>query len=217
MQKKLLELRCLLAGKDQVMNSSQAEGWLDIMRVVQIYDDMHDVVNDDGFQDNLLLSVAYHYFPGEWNWFCRNKTRLLEAKDRSLLLFLNMPCSMDRCMQMAKDKIEKMSWEQQKIMHYVLFKNSVIAYNEKASDAVRHSLTPEDFLLEIYDNVKEKMSHLPSILMKSYAVSAFFHLSKERKQLLKGLGFLTAYQLKHNLLSVSAGIKAGVFDRIVTR
>ena len=58
MQKKLLGLRCILANKEQLMKSTQAVGWMDIMRVIQIYDDIQDTLIDDGLQDNILLSIA---------------------------------------------------------------------------------------------------------------------------------------------------------------
>src|SRR6185369_10607047 len=69
MQKKLLDLRCVLVDKEEIMNSSQAAGWMDIMRVIQIYDDIQDVAIDDGLQDNIVLSAAFHHFTSEWEWF----------------------------------------------------------------------------------------------------------------------------------------------------
>ena len=212
MQKKLLELRCILADKEEAMSSTQASGWLDIMRVVQIYDDIHDPVIDDGLQDNMLLSIACHYFPGEWEWFCANKHLVKLEKDKSLLFASYMPCSMDHCLQLAANKITMMNWEQQKIMHYLIFKNNYVLYKQNADEK------PEagDFLSQFYLQVKEKMAHLSETAIKSYVINICIHLKKERKQLLRKVNLSTAYQLRYNLLSIPAETKATIFDAVTT-
>ncbi|TMI69179.1 MAG: hypothetical protein E6H09_20680 [Bacteroidetes bacterium] len=213
MQKKLLELRCILVGKEEVMSSTQASGWLDIMRVVQIYDDIHDPVIDDGVQDNILLSIACHYFPKEWEWFCANKQRLEKEDNRSLLFSLYMPCSMEHCLQLASSKITTMNWEQQKIMHYLIFKNNYVLYKENAD---QHISNDDDFLLRLYLQVKDKMTHLPPQAIKSYVINTCVHLRKERKQLLDRLNHSERYQLRYNLLSLSPETKANIFDSVTT-
>src|SRR4029079_18113194 len=128
MQKKLLDLRCVLVDKEDIMNSSQAAGWMNIMRVLQLYDDIQDVVVDDGQQDNIPLSLAFHHFPEEWDWFCLNKKLLAEKNQTSYLLSLYMPGSFSWCMQLAAEKIKTLNWEQQKIMHYLLFRCQFVLY-----------------------------------------------------------------------------------------
>jgi hypothetical protein len=214
MQKKLLELRCILADKEEVMSSTQASGWLDIMRVIQIYDDIHDPVIDDGLQDNILLSVACHYFPAEWEWFCTNKHLLEKEKDGSILFSLYMPCSMEHCLQLASDKITMMNWEQQKIMHYLIFKNKYVLYRDNADENL---VKQDDFLLQFYSRVKGKMPHLPEQAIKNYAINTCIHLKNERKHLLRKVNFSTAYQLRYNLLSVPAETKAAIFDTVTTK
>lgn len=214
MQKKLLELRCILANKEEVMSSTQASGWLDIMRVIQIYDDIHDPVVDDGQQDNILLSIAFHYYPAEWEWFCANKHLLEKEKSSSLLFSLYMPCSMEHCLHLASDKISMMNWEQQKIMHYLIFKNGYVLYKD---DADKVLVSPKEFLLQFYLRVKDKMPHLPEQAIKTYAINTCIHLKNERKYLLRKLNFSTAYQLRYNLLSVPAETKAAIFDTVTTR
>jgi hypothetical protein len=213
MQKKLLELRCTLVNKEDVMNSTQASGWLDIMRVIQIYDDIHDPVLDDGLQDNILLSIACHYFPDEWEWFCANKLLLEQQMNKSLLLSMHMPCSMEHCLQLASDKITAMNWEQQKIMHYLIFKNKYVLYKENTDHGIEDK---SGFLLQFYLRVKDRMPHLSVQAIKSYAINTCIHLKKEKKQLLRKVNFSTAYQLRYNLLSLSAETKATIFDTVTT-
>lgn len=211
MQKKLLELRCILVNKEDMMNSTQASGWLDIMRVIQIYDDIHDPVIDDGLQDNILLSIACHRFPDEWEWFCANKHLIKQEKDKSLLLSLYMPCSTEYCLHLASDKIKIMNWEQQKIMHYLIFKNKYVLYKENADESIVEN---GGFLLQFYLRVKDRMPHLPVQAVKSYAINTCIHLSKERKKLLRKVNFTNAYQLRYNLLSLPVAVKAKIFDMI---
>jgi len=208
MQKKLLELRCILANNDHAMNDIQTPGWLDIMRVIQIYDDINDVLIDDGLQDNLVLSTAFHYFPKEWEWFCMNKNILLQSQPKAYLLSLYMPCTMEYCMQLAGEKIRTMNWEQQKIMHYLLFKNKYILYKEKDDEGVPVS----DFLLSFYEKLKDKMPHLSAEAIKCFAIDTCIHVRNARKQLLAKVSFSTSYQLRFNLLSLTTEMKAMIFD-----
>ena len=211
MQKKLLELRCILADKEHVMNSTQTAGWLDVMRVIQIYDDIHDVIIDDGLQDNLVLSIAFHCFPAEWEWFCTYKHLLEQQKQEPLLLSLFMPCSMERCLYLASEKIKRMNWEQQKIMHYLLFKNKYVLYTGNGDE----NLTGNgDFLLQFYLHIKDRMPGLSPGTIKSYAIDTCVHIRQTRKQLFKKLNFSTAYSLRYDLLSLSAETKAEIFDTV---
>ncbi|MFN2437810.1 MAG: hypothetical protein ABR503_01335 [Chitinophagaceae bacterium] len=211
MQKKLLELRCILVNNKEAMNNVQTPGWLDIMRVIQIYDDIQDAIIDDELQDNLLLSTACHNFPSEWEWFVTHKTSLKQTEKTPLLLSLYMPCSMEYCLQLASDKIKAMNWEQQKIMHYLLFKTKYILYREKMD---KNFAVRDKFLLQFYMRTKGRMSHLQEQVIKSNAINICVHIPRERKQLLKKLDFTTAYQLRYNLLSVSAETKAAIFDAV---
>lgn len=210
MQKKLLDLRCVLVDKDEVMNSSQSAGWMDIMRVIQIYDDIQDVVIDDGVQDNVVLSAAFHNFPAEWEWFCANKWLVAAKQQSPLLLSIHMPGSIAFCMQLASEKIKTMNWEQQKIMHYLLFRHKYVLYTGD-SDQKSHD---NNFLLNFYRSIKENLPHLPVENIKSFALDNCFHLPAVKKQLLKKVNFSTAYQLKYNLLSLPAETKSNIFDAV---
>ena len=210
MQEKLLELRCVLAGKEQAMFSIQIPGWLDIMRVVQIYDDIQDMVIDDGVQDNLVLSTAYHYFPGEWEWFSGHKKVLKLQSRQYLLLSLYMPCSLQHCMQLAADKIKTMNWEQQKIMHYLLLKNKYIVYRE-------NFFPKDDLLFNFYWHIKNKMGHLSTESAKSFAIDTCILLKETRRELLKSVDFSTTYQLRYNLFTLSHREKALIFDKIIAK
>ncbi len=209
MQRKLLELRCVLVNQEEAMNSTQAPGWFDLMRVIQIYDDIHDPVIDDGFQDNLLLSVAYHHFPDEWDWFCLNRCVLKHTKDKPQLFSLYMPCSMEYCFRLASQKIMAMNWEQQKIMHYLIFKNKYCLYKDKSDVNFGNK---GDFLLQFYRKIKNRMSHLPEAVIKSYVINTCIHLRKTRNQLFNKLNFTKAYQLRYNLFSLSEEEKVTIFD-----
>ena len=208
MQEKLLELRCVLADKEDALFSIQIPGWLDIMRVVQIYDDIQDMIIDDGLQDNLVLSIAYHYFPAEWQWFCDHKNKLKLRGEQYILLPLYMPCSLQYCMQLAADKIKTMNWEQQKIMHYLLLKNKYIIYRE-------NSFPKDDLLFNFYWHIKNKMDHLSTEAIKSFVIDIGLHLGETRKELLKGVDLTTAYQLRYNLFILSHREKALVFDKVI--
>jgi hypothetical protein len=210
MQEKLLELRCVLAGKEQAMSSIQIPGWVDIMRVVQIYDDIQDMIIDDGLQDNLVLSTAYHYFPGEWEWFCGHKNVLKLQSGQYLLLSLYMPCSLQHCMQLAADKIKTMNWEQQKIMHYLLLKNKYIVYRE-------NFFPKDDLLFNFYWHIKNKMEHLSTESVKSFAIDTCILLKETRRELLKSVYFSTTYQLRYNLFTLSHQEKALIFDKIIAK
>ena len=207
MQRKLLEVRCTLAGREDAMHNIQSQGWINIMSVVQIYDDMQDVFIDHGFQDNLLLCVARANFPGEWNWSVENKDLFKNKEHTALLTSLYMPCSVQYCLQLASDKIKTMNWEQQKIMHYLLKKNWFIAKGDTGSTP-----NPKKDLPGIYNFIKNKMQHLPDEAVKSYAVEVCFHDKYARLQLLKKVSPLVSYQLRYNLLSLSHQVKAGVFN-----
>ncbi len=211
MQEKLLELRCFLAGKEEMMQSVQTRGWLNIMRVIQVYDDIQDMIIDEGLQDNIVLSVACHYFPGEWKWFCENKNLLLHNRHRLMLLSLYMPCSMEYCMQLAGEKIKTMNWEQQKIMHYLVLKNKYNLYNGQDAAECRSC----DFFPKFYQQVKNKISHLPEEDIKSFVVDSLMHVNETRKEILKKVNFSNAYQLRYNLFLLSASAKAAIFDSLV--
>jgi hypothetical protein len=210
MQEKLLELRCVLADKEQAMFSIQIPGWLDIMRVVQIYDDIQDMIIDDGLQDNLVLSTAYYYFPGEWEWFCRHKNVLKLQREQYLLLSLYMPCSLQHCMQLAADKIKTMNWEQQKIMHYLLLKNKYAIYRGKF-------FPKDDLLFNFYWHIKNKMGHLSTESVKSFAIDTCMLLKETRRELLKSVDFSTTYQLRYNLFTLSYQEKALIFDKVIAK
>ena len=151
-------------------------------------------------QDNVVLSAAFHHFPDEWEWFCANKCSVAAEQQTPLLLSMHMPGSIAHCMQLASDKIKTMNWEQQKIMHYLLFKHQYVLY---AGSSGRY-IDRNNFLLDFYRSIKERLPHLPLGSIKSFAIDNCIHLPAVRKQLLKKVNFSTAYQLQHNLLSLPA-------------
>jgi hypothetical protein len=208
MQKKLLELRCTLADREDAMNSSQASGWLDIMRVVQVYDDIHDVAIDYGLQDNLVLSVAHHLFPEEWKWFLANRESLVPTKSRISLLSLDMPSTLEYCLQLASARVKTMNWEQQKIMHYLVFKNS---YELSSCDALTQG---SNCLGYLYSLVRARMRHLSNVSVKSFVVNTCVHVPELRGQLMHSLDYTTAYQLRFNLLALSDETRAAIFDQL---
>lgn len=210
MQRKLLDVRCCLVDRQDAMLSIQSQGWINIMSVVQIYDDMQDIVVDDGFQDNLLLCVARRHFPGEWQWFRENKSLLAGAEETHLLTSLNMPGSVYFCLHLASEKVRRMNWEQQKIMHYLLKKNWFIA--RECCDV---AFAKTSSLAGIYRFIQNKMPHISPDLLKGYAVDTCFHKQKARKELFKKVSFSTAYQLRYNLLAVPDQIKTAVFDAVI--
>lgn len=209
MQKKLLALRCALAGNQDAMNSSQASGWLDLMRVIQIYDDIHDPIVDHGIQDNLLLSAAFHLFPAEWKWFLNQKSRLLACRDSHLLFSAHMPGSMECCLQLASARIRPMNWEQQKIMHYLILRNHYSVYGfESVSKG-------PGFLASFYRCVRSRMPHLSNTVVKSFAIDTAVHLPSCRRDIAGRLCLSEGYQLRFNPLALTPETKAGFFDQIL--
>lgn len=94
-------------------------------------------------------------------------------------------------------------------MHYLLFKNKYVLYREKEDESFADK---DNFLLQFYLRIKERMPHLPEQVIKSNAINICIHLHKERKRLLRKVDFSAAYQLRYNLLSLSAESKAAIFD-----
>jgi len=212
MQEKLLELRCVLAGKEEMMQSVQTPGWLNIMRVIQIYDDIQDMVIDEGLQDNLVLSAACHHFPNEWKWFCSHRDALKAVEHRFSLLSLYMPGSMHYCMQLAAERIKTMNWEQQKIMHYLLFKNKYVLYQKEFDGHAKI-----DTLQKFYNAVKIKMSHLSLAAIKAFAIDTLMHGKETRNKIANEAKFSKAYQLRYDLYLLSETEKASIFDKLTAR
>ena len=169
-----------------------------------------DVVIDDGLQDNIVLSTAFHHFPSEWEWFCANKNLLFSEEKTHLLLSIHMPGSIAFCMHLAGEKIKTMNWEQQKIMHYLLFKHKYVLYQGSGEQDIEEN----NFLLKFYLEIKERLPHLSTENIKSFVIDNSIHLSSVKKQLLKKIDFSTSYQLRYNLLSLPAETKATIFDII---
>lgn len=209
MQTKLLELRCLVLGKEFKMTSIHAPGWLDIMRVIQIYDDIQDAIIDDGVQDNLVLSAAFHYFPDEWKWFRQNK-QLLTSERSPLLLSHNMPGSIEYCQQMASGKIRVMNWEQQKIMHYLLLKPAYSFF----VPPFQSNLPLNNFLESFYATVKPKLGHMPEPKIKSFIIDSCMHIPFWRKKIRNRINISTHYQLRYDLFAVPPAVKAVIYDRL---
>lgn len=212
MQEKFLELRCLLADREHMMSSDQTKGWLDIMRVVQIYDDLQDVVEDDGYQDNLVISVAFHKFREEWEWFHASQQLLIQSKQRHFLLSIHMPQTINYCLTLASARMGSMNWEQQKIMHYLLFKNWFVA--QKGESIQEVSISGSQFLAKMYQQVEFLMPGADSRQIKAHLVNSCFHLQPVKKLLRKKLSWTSYYQLRYNLLVVPSAIKAKAFDKI---
>lgn len=214
MQEKFLELRCILAEKEYMMESEQTQGWLDIMRVVQIYDDLQDVVEDDGYQDNLVISVAFHKYKEEWSWLKKNKQLLQGSRQRHFLLSVFMPQTISYCLKMAAARMGSMNWEQQKIMHYLLFKNWFVAEtNEGIADGFQGKID-EKFLISVYRQMEFLMPDADSNQLKTHLIHSCFHLKSIKKLLRKKLSWTRYYQLRYDLLMVSPEIKSKAFDKI---
>jgi hypothetical protein len=216
MQEKFLELRCILADREYMMNNGQMQGWLDIMRVVQIYDDLQDLTEDDGFQDNLVISVAFHQFKNEWQWFKKNQQALHQSKQRPFLLSLYMPQTINYCLALASARMRAMNWEQQKIMNYLLFKNWFIAQNDEGIENFFNLSSPgKELLKNMFDQLQVLMPHAYEHEIKAHLVHTCFHLKSVKKTLRKKLSWTTYYQLRYNLLNVSLAVKAQAFDTVI--
>ena len=214
MQRKLLDLRCVLAGKEFLMKNVQAQCWLDLMSVVQVYDDMQDVVLDDGIQDNIVLCMSRCHFPAEWKWFSKNKYLLRNSKNYALTLSLGMPCTIQTCLQLITEKLNTMSWEQKKIIHYLLFKNWFVKRKNGQELFENHSKEKSKWLLLLYEKLKEQMLQAEPEHIKSYIIETCFHFDTARTYILKKASPTLSYQLRYDLLSLSTRKKAALFDTI---
>jgi len=115
---------------------------------------------------------------------------------------------MEYCLQLAGDKIKTMNWEQQKIMHYLLFKNKYVLYKQSMNENLQN-----DSLFQFYQQVKDMMPHLSLEAVKAFAVDTFMHLKGGRKIILQKVNLSKAYQLRYDLFLLSEKAKAAVFDK----
>ena len=206
MQTRLLELRCLLTKKESLLTSVQMQGWLDVMRVVQIFDDIQDIVVDDGFQDNYVISVAAIFFPEEWNWFVQNRENL-QKKESLQLLSVQMPRTFEHCFRLAATKINSMNWEQQKIMHYVIFR----AGYELFSFAAEKN---KDFLDKIYTQIKINLGEENEGRASVLALETCMLVPAFRKKILSLADITFSYLLHYNLFIIPDEEKIIMFKRL---
>lgn len=209
MQEHLLDLRCTLAGKEY-MQKSEVRGWIEIMSVVQIVDDLQDAAEDDDFQDNLVISTAFHLFPQEWQWFKNHKLLLLKSKQKHLLQSLFMPCTTAYCLGVASDKIRSMNWEQQKIMHYLVFKNWFVGIKGLPEGFQ----TGNHFLKNAFHQLRQSMAGSGDEI-KGFIVDACFHSRQTRDFIKRKIGRTKYYELRYNLFSISLNKKAAIFNKLV--
>ena len=208
MQEKLLELRCILAGKEFMMKTQQVQGWLNIMRVVQICDDLQDVLEDVGFQDNLVISAAVHNFSGEWNWLRDNFEKLQQETQLNFVLSLHMPQTIHYCLNLASTLIKAMNWEQKKIIHHLLFKNWFIARDG-------FPLSDSNPLDAIFQSLRSSMPSASDQVIKTHFINTCFHSKWGKSLLRKKLSYGAYYRLRYDLLSVSYLEKSKAFDKCI--
>jgi hypothetical protein len=108
-----------------------------------------------------------------------------------------------------------MSWEQRKIMHYLLFKNWFIAKKEGEEIFKKHEKEKSALLWSLFGEMKEKMPHLPAEYVKTYIIETCFHYTPLQKYILKKTELSLVYQLRYDLFSIPVETKAAVFDRLV--
>jgi len=206
-QYQLLELRCLLAKQLHVMEHPSIEGWLNIISVMQYYDDMLDAAADDEYQDNIFLNIARQKFDDEWNWFKENKHLLVNAATIAGTLSVHMPCSVHACMKLISRMVQQMDWQQQKICNYLLRKNWFVtgANSINLSGPAIHSL---------YHNIASKMKgRVGAVEIKAYLADACFHSEVLRQRLFAGSTWAEAYEMRLNMLSMSIDKKCRIFDK----
>ena len=107
-----------------------------------------------------------------------------------------------------------MNWEQQKIMHYLLFKNWFIAGKDRASE----TFAPGNIvsLQEVFNRLNAMMPAADEALVKAYVVATCFHSRTGRRWIRKKLGWSKYYRLRYNLLSISTLEKSTFFDKMNT-
>lgn len=203
----LLELRSVLGGRENISTNINKPGWLDVMRVVQIYDDIQDIVADYNKQDNIVISIAAHYYPEEWQWFIENKNLLL-PETHLLYLFTHMPATMEHCQRIASEKIRSMNWEQQKIMHYLIRKATGKLY--KKNCPLTRYLNPEVF----YQQVKNKLVHLTDTQVRAFVIDCLMQFRDSRKAICRYLTFTEKYMLNYNLMLISPEEKVKILFQL---
>jgi hypothetical protein len=202
-QWELLELRSILLEKDPKEYAHLFGGWMNLISVMQIYDDLLDAPVDSGFQDNLLLFVATRNFPAELKWFYKNRWRLAGKKEWPLEVSMNMPCSVHRCLQIAKMKMNGMNLTQLKISNYLWQKNwfvpdvcgnSIDQLLEYSSPLLRHGLNEEEW--------------------KSYALELCFHDKELKKNISRKLSWRQRFLLRFCFIYLNNSEKSAMLNRI---
>lgn len=206
-QQKLLQLRCLLADRPELMHLKEAEGWLEIISIMQFYDDMLDAGGDDGFQDNLLLCIAKKYFPGELDWF---RSHYASCTVSPQMVALHMPATIQYCYRLIAGKMQCMNWEQKKIANYLLFKDWFSSGDEKSMDLS----SGMDSLKSIFNRFWQQMPHLTEQQVKAYVINTCFLWKPARRMLKKQLAYSDYYQLRYDLLSIEEHFKSRIFDQL---
>ncbi|MES2776798.1 MAG: hypothetical protein V4722_21645 [Bacteroidota bacterium] len=207
-QYQLLELRCMLAKRLHVMQQPSITGWLNIISVMQYYDDMMDAAADDEYQDNIFLNIASQKFEDEYEWFRNHKELLTAAENTAAVLSVHMPCSVHECMKMIAKMVSEMDWQQRKICNYLLRKNWFV--KDSASNEISQA-----GINSLYEQVAQKMSgRVGATEIKAYVTDLCFHAVSMRQQLFDRSRLAERYEMRLDMLSMSPGKKCQIFDKV---
>jgi hypothetical protein len=206
-QYQLLELRCMLAKRLHVMEQPSVNGWLNIIAVMQYYDDMLDAAADDDYQDNVFLNIAMHKAAGEYDWFKANKNLLAEDKNMARTLSVHMPCSVFECMKLIGRMVQQMDWQQQKICNYLLRKNWFVKERVLVNTAVIN-------IASSYQTIAENMAgRVGANELKAYMADWCFHSATLRQQLFANSSLTERYEMRLNMLLMTIEKKCRIFDK----
>lgn len=120
----LLSLRAVLLKKNKPAYIQQFKSWGSMLRIMQLYDDQQDILQDWNFQMNIIAYFAKSFFKEEWNWLQSHHPNSENGMRLHGLIAVNMPASCMLAVQYAKNiSLNNSNWVQKKIQNYLWRKN----------------------------------------------------------------------------------------------
>ncbi len=218
----LLNLRAELLNKRTLQYQKQFSSWSNIIRSMQLYDDMEDAAYDCDYQMNTCCWIARTYFNNEWQWLLTHKDAIkdLPPNEINIVIALNMPGSCMLVIQYAKNiSTEKLNWVQQKIVNYLWRKNWLGMNGQKFSDnglGIPSHLSSQEQLKYLI-NKMDKIDHylVSNQMKKAWVIDIACMDYGLRKFVLSKMKFSERYMLTQHFLQCSIYKKSEMLDRLL--
>lgn len=219
----LLNLRAELLSKRTLQYQKQFSSWSNIIRSMQLYDDLEDAAYDCDYQMNICCWIARTHFLNEWQWLLTNKEALkkLQPDEINITIALNMPASCMLVMQYANSiSATRLSWVQQKIVNYLWRKNWLGDGNKQHHTAnpftIPAYLSLQGQIKYLVNKTDEINHHLISEEMKkAWVIDTAMMNIRLRKYILNKMKFSQRYMLTQHFLSWNISKKAELLDQLL--